>query len=79
MSELFKALIRICNYLTRHRYLYKEVFMKLIAALLAILFPPLGVLLVGASATTFVINLILTLLFYIPGLLHAWFVILSDD
>ncbi|MFJ7754614.1 YqaE/Pmp3 family membrane protein [Peribacillus muralis] len=41
---------------------------------IAILFPPLAVLLAGKPISA-VINLILTLFFYIPGLIHALFVV----
>lgn len=42
--------------------------------LLAILLPPLAVLLCG-KPIQFVLNLILTLLFWIPGSVHALFVV----
>ncbi|MFD9625452.1 YqaE/Pmp3 family membrane protein [Peribacillus muralis] len=42
--------------------------------LIAILFPPLAVLLAGKPISA-VVNLILTLFFYIPGLIHALFVV----
>jgi uncharacterized membrane protein YqaE (UPF0057 family) len=42
--------------------------------LIAILLPPLGVLLAGKPFQA-VINLVLTLLFYVPGLIHALLVV----
>jgi uncharacterized membrane protein YqaE (UPF0057 family) len=42
--------------------------------LLALLFPPLAVLLYGSGRQAF-LNLILTLCFWIPGALHALFVV----
>ncbi|KWW20539.1 MULTISPECIES: YqaE/Pmp3 family membrane protein [Peribacillus] len=42
--------------------------------IIAILFPPLAVLLAGKPISA-LINLILTLFFYIPGLIHALFVV----
>lgn len=43
--------------------------------LLAIIFPPLGVYLQTGVTRTFWINVILTLLGYIPGIIHAVYVI----
>jgi len=42
--------------------------------LLAIILPPLAVLLCGKPITA-LLNLLLTLLFWIPGVIHAWLVI----
>ncbi len=42
--------------------------------LVAILFPPLAVLLVGKPIQA-ILNLVLTILFYFPGLIHAILVI----
>ncbi len=49
--------------------------MDLIRILLSILLPPLGVFLQVGLGKHFWINVILTLLFYIPGLVHAIWVI----
>jgi uncharacterized membrane protein YqaE (UPF0057 family) len=53
--------------------------MKLIAILLSILFPPLGLIATNQGIVTIVINIILTLLFWVPGLIHAIAVILLSD
>lgn len=45
--------------------------------LLAILLPPLGVFLQVGLGTQFWLNVLLTLLGYIPGIIHALYVILS--
>jgi len=45
--------------------------------LLAILLPPVGVFLQVGLGLAFWINLVLTLLGYIPGIIHAVWVILS--
>lgn len=45
--------------------------------ILAILIPPLGVALEVGLGVHFWINLLLTLLGYIPGIIHALFVILT--
>ena len=42
--------------------------------LVAVLLPPLAVLLAGKPFQA-ILNLILTLLFYVPGLIHALFVV----
>jgi uncharacterized membrane protein YqaE (UPF0057 family) len=42
--------------------------------LIAILFPPLAVLLAGKPIQA-VLNLVLTLFFYVPGLIHAILVV----
>lgn len=48
-----------------------------IKIILAILLPPVGVFLEVGLGTHFWINLILTLLGYLPGIIHALWVILS--
>lgn len=40
----------------------------------SILLPPLGVFLKHGLSTTFWINLVLTLIFFVPGVLHALYV-----
>ncbi|MEL7499927.1 MAG: YqaE/Pmp3 family membrane protein [Planctomycetota bacterium] len=45
---------------------------------LSILIPPLGVFLKVGLGTQFWLNLLLTLLFYIPGLVHAVWVIAQE-
>jgi len=47
----------------------------LIRVLLSVLLPPLGVFLQEGIGTQFWINLLLTLLGYIPGLVHAIWII----
>lgn len=50
---------------------------KLLMVIIAILLPPLAVGLKAGFGGTFVLNLILWILFYIPGLIHALIVILK--
>ena len=50
---------------------------KLLAIILAFIFPPLGVLFGNGTTMDFVINLILTLCFWLPGLIHALYVIMT--
>ena len=49
--------------------------MDLIRVLLAILLPPLGVFLQVGIGPQFWINILLTLLGYIPGIVHAVWII----
>lgn len=52
----------------------------LVQVIVAILLPPLGVYLhEGEINSRFWISLLLTLLFYVPGLIYALVVILGDD
>lgn len=53
--------------------------LDLIAILLAIFLPPLGVLLEEGVGLQFIINIILTLLGWLPGVIHAFWVILKDS
>ncbi|HEX4855581.1 MAG TPA: YqaE/Pmp3 family membrane protein [Limnobacter sp.] len=50
--------------------------MDLIRILIAILLPPLGVFLQEGFGKHFWINILLTLLGYIPGIVHALYIIL---
>ena len=45
-----------------------------IIILIAILLPPLGVALKHGLGTQFLISLILTLIFYVPGLIYSLYV-----
>ena len=48
--------------------------LELIALIATVLLPPLGVALKKGLGTDFWINLILTLIFFVPGLIHAIYV-----
>ncbi|MEM6650471.1 MAG: YqaE/Pmp3 family membrane protein [Pseudomonadota bacterium] len=50
--------------------------MDIIRIILSIIIPPLGVFLQEGLKTQFWINLILTILGYIPGIIHAIWIIL---
>jgi uncharacterized membrane protein YqaE (UPF0057 family) len=50
---------------------------KLLLVIIAILLPPLAVGLKEGIGMPLVLNIILTLIFYVPGLLHALWVILK--
>lgn len=48
---------------------------KIVLIIIAILLPPLAAFLTKGIGKDFIINIILCLLFYIPGILHAlWLV-----
>ena len=50
---------------------------KIILVILAIILPPLAVFLEKGAGKDFIINIILCLFFYIPGILHALWLILK--
>lgn len=51
--------------------------MQILQIILAIILPPVGVALKAGLGKDFVINLILTLLFWLPGVIHALWVVLK--
>ena len=51
--------------------------MQILQIILAIILPPVGVALKCGLGKDFVINLILTLLFFIPGVIHALYLVLK--
>lgn len=53
--------------------------MKLLRIILGILIPPLGVFLTFGLGTTFLINLLLTLLGWLPGSIHAVWAIVKHE
>jgi uncharacterized membrane protein YqaE (UPF0057 family) len=53
--------------------------MKLVRFLLGLLVPPLGVFLTVGVGPTLVINILLTVLGWIPGSIHAIWVIAKHD
>ncbi len=48
--------------------------MSILVIIFNILLPPVGVALSKGIGKDFVINLILTLIFFIPGVIHAFYV-----
>lgn len=52
--------------------------MQLVKLLLSIFLPPLAVFLHRGVGGPLLINIILSLLGYVPGMVHAMFVVLSD-
>ena len=52
--------------------------MDLIRLILAVLLPPLGVFTQVGFGLQFWLNILLTLLGYIPGVIHAVYIIASD-
>ncbi|HEY8600671.1 MAG TPA: YqaE/Pmp3 family membrane protein [Thermomicrobiales bacterium] len=53
--------------------------MNIIRIILSIIIPPLGVFLKVGLGLQFWINILLTLLGYIPGLVHAIWIIAQDN
>lgn len=53
----------------------KDISMDLLRILIAILLPPLGVFLQVGLGGAFWLNILLTLLGYIPGIVHAVWII----
>lgn len=53
--------------------------MDIIRVLLSILLPPVGVFLQVGIGFHFWLNILLTILGYIPGIIHALWIILSRD
>ncbi len=53
--------------------------MDLIRLLFAIIFPPLGVFLQVGLGGHFWLNILLTICGYVPGIVHALYVILKKD
>jgi uncharacterized membrane protein YqaE (UPF0057 family) len=52
--------------------------MKLLKIILAIILPPVAAFLQVGFTTHFWINIVLSLLFVIPGILHALWLVLTD-
>ncbi|AAZ34220.1 hypothetical protein ALP68_03438 [Pseudomonas ficuserectae] len=55
----------------------QELFMDIIRIIFAILLPPVGVFMQVGFAGAFWLNILLTLLGYIPGIIHAIYIIVS--
>lgn len=53
--------------------------MKLLRYILAIVLPPVGVFLTFGFGTTLLINIVLTLLGWVPGAIHAIWAIAKHD
>lgn len=51
---------------------------KLLLVIIAILLPPVAVGIKKGVGGALIINIILWLLFYVPGLIHALWVVLKD-
>lgn len=53
--------------------------MDLVRIIIAVLLPPLGVFLQVGFGSQFWLNVLLTLLGYIPGIIHAIYVIAKEE
>ncbi|UJF22180.1 YqaE/Pmp3 family membrane protein [Shewanella sp. OMA3-2] len=51
---------------------------KLLLVIIAILLPPVGVFLKKGAGKDLLINIILCIFFFVPGLIHALWVVLQD-
>lgn len=51
--------------------------MDLLRIIIAIFIPPLAVFLKTGIGMTFFLNLLLTLLFFVPGMIHALYVLVK--
>ncbi|GGB71508.1 YqaE/Pmp3 family membrane protein [Shewanella inventionis] len=52
---------------------------KLLLVIIAILLPPLAVFLKNGMGKDLLINILLCFFFFIPGLIHAVWVVLQED
>ncbi|KAI7825172.1 plasma membrane proteolipid Pmp3 [Gamsiella multidivaricata] len=52
-------------------------FSDIFKFIFAVIFPPLGVFLEKGCGTDLLINILLTILGYIPGIIHAFYIILK--
>jgi uncharacterized membrane protein YqaE (UPF0057 family) len=66
---------RLLRRLLASRIRLTETLMDLIRIIIAILLPPLGVFLQVGFAGAFWLNILLTLLGYLPGIIHAVWII----
>jgi len=53
--------------------------MKVLKIILAIILPPVAAYMQVKLTLHFWINLVLTILFYIPGMIHALWLVLTDQ
>jgi len=52
--------------------------MKLLQIIMSLILPPVGVALVKGINRDFVINLLLTIFFFVPGMIHALYLVATD-
>lgn len=62
-----------------HKAQRKILMMDLIRIIVSILIPPLGVFLQVGIGLHFWLNILLTILGYIPGVVHAIYIIVTRD
>lgn len=68
-----------CGGLPRVRLLDRSTVMDIIRIILSVILPPLGVFLQVGLGMHFWLNILLTLLGYFPGLIHAIYIIASRN
>ena len=52
---------------------------RLIAIIFALFFPPVSAFLVKGIGSDFIINCVLTCLMFVPGMIHAFWLVLQDS
>lgn len=52
---------------------------SLVALICALLFPPLAVAYVDGCGCSLLINILLCLMFYLPGIIHAFWIVLKKN
>ena len=55
------------------------VIIKVIAAFLAFFFPPVAVLLAKGGMSHLLLSILLTIFFWIPGVIHALYIVFRED
>lgn len=50
---------------------------SILMIIIAVLLPPLAVFLKAGLGATFLLNLVLTLVFFLPGMIHALYVVMK--
>ena len=56
----------------------KEVVLIVLMVILSIFVPPAPVLILRRCSWSFLLSIILWILFWIPGVIYAWYVIVKD-
>jgi len=52
---------------------------KALATVLAFLLPPVAILVMRGTVNQFILNVILTFIFWVPGIIHALYVVFADE
>lgn len=71
MQDLLRKLPMVATYLATVTQADIQFFSDICKIILAVILPPLGVFLERGCNADFLINILLTILGYIPGIIHA--------